>query len=100
LAAVSFHNVRMYKDAARFKIYKETGRFSSVTGAEGQESLRKVLREDAEFPTTKMRLLKDQGWKIIDLTKNKRAHAHTLLNKLPDRQFGSIKEIMESLPKI
>jgi uncharacterized protein YecE (DUF72 family) len=99
-AAVSFHNVRMYKDAARFKIYKETGRFSSVTGAEGQESLRKVLREDAEFPTTKMKLLKDQGWKVIDLTKNRRAHARTLLRKLPDRQFGSIKEIMESLPKV
>ena len=99
-AAVSFHNVRMYKDAARFKIYKETGIFSSVTGAEGQESLRKVLKEDAEFPTTKTKLLKDQGWKVIDLTRNRRAHAHTLLDKLPNRQFGSIEEVTKSLPKV
>lgn len=99
-AAVSFHNVRMYKDAARFKIYKETGRFSSVTGAEGQESLRKVLKEDAEFPTTKTKLLKDQGWKVIDLIGNRRAHARTLLDKLPDRQFGSIEEVTKSLPKV
>ncbi len=100
LTAVSFHNVRMYRDAARFKIYKETGMFSSVTGAEGQESLRKVLKEDAEFPATKTKLLKDQGWKVIDLTRNRRVHARMLLDELPDRQFGSIEEVMKSLPKV
>jgi len=60
-ASVSFHNVRMYKDAARFKICEETGGFSSVTGVEGQQSLRKVLLEDARFPTSKSDLLREQG---------------------------------------
>jgi len=93
-AAVSFHNVRMYKDAARFRIYKETGVFPSVTGAEGQESLRRVLTEDAEFPTTKTRLLKDQGWKVFDLRKGRRVRARDLLDKLPDGRFGNVDEVL------
>jgi uncharacterized protein YecE (DUF72 family) len=99
LAAVSYHNVRMYKDAARHKVYKETGEFPSVTGSEGEQSLRKVLMEDARFPITKTELLKDQGWKVIDLTEDTRVHARALLGKLPNKQYENIEEIMESLPK-
>ncbi|NIR87079.1 DUF72 domain-containing protein, partial [Candidatus Bathyarchaeota archaeon] len=43
--AVSFHFVRMYKDAARFKIYKQTGNFPMVTKFTGLSSLMEVLRE-------------------------------------------------------
>jgi uncharacterized protein YecE (DUF72 family) len=96
--AVSFHNVRMYKDAARFKIFKETGQFPSVTGTTGQQSLKKVLVEDAIFPSTKQELINKQGWKVIDLTKNQRVHASVLLEKLPDRRFGNIKEVIANLP--
>ena len=99
-AAVSFHNVRMYKDAARFKIYKETGLFSSVTGAEGQRSLRKVLMEDAEFPTTKTKLLKDQGWKVIDLTEDRRVHTSVLLDILPDKRFGNVEEVLSHTAEV
>jgi uncharacterized protein YecE (DUF72 family) len=96
--AVSFHNVRMYKDAARFKIFKETGQFPSVTGTTGQQSLKKVLVEDTIFPSTKQELINKQGWKVIDLTKNQRVHASVLLEKLPDRRFGNIKEVIANLP--
>jgi len=95
--AVSFHNVRMYKDAARFKIYKETKSFPLVTRAKGQQSLKEVLMEDAKFPATKQQLIKDQGWKVIDLAENKRAHAYTLLQKLPDKQFRSVEEVLAGL---
>jgi len=98
--AVSFHNVKMYKDAARFKLYKQTGRFPSVTGAEGQKSLRKVLIEDARFPATKDELIRSQGWKVIDLTGDTRVHAHTLLDKLPDTQFKNVKEVLHHSAEI
>ena len=96
-AAVSFHNIRMYKDAARYKIYKQRKRFSPVTKAKGQQSLKEVLMEDAEFPATKQELIKDQGWKVIDLTENKRVHASMLLNQLPDKEFRSVDEVLDGL---
>jgi len=95
--AVSFHNVRMYRDAARFKIFKETGQFPAVTGVTGQQSLRKILIEDASFPTTKQELIKKQGWKVIDLTENQRVHASALLKKLPNRMFRNIEEVLVNL---
>jgi len=99
-AAVSFHNVRMHKDAARFKIYKQTKSFPPVTGAKGQQSLKEVLLEDARFPAAKQELISDQGWKVVDLTENRRVHAHTLLEKLPDKQFRSVEEVLANLPQI
>jgi uncharacterized protein YecE (DUF72 family) len=98
-AVISFHNVKMYKDAARYKIFKQRKRFPSVTGVTGQQSLKKVLMEDTTFPATKQELVKTQGWKVIDLTKNKRTHAHVLLERLPDRCFRSIEEVIMNLHK-
>lgn len=99
-AVASFHNVRMYKDAARYKIYKQTERFPPVTKAKGQQSLKQVLTEDAKFPATKQELIKDQGWKVIDLTDDRRVHAYTLLEKLPEKEFRSVQEILKSLPRM
>lgn len=93
-AILSFHNVRMYKDAARYKTYKATKTFPSVTRATGKESLKLVLMEDAQFPTTKHALIKDQGWKVIDLTADHRIHAHILLDALPNRPFKSVQEVL------
>jgi len=98
-AVVSYHNVRMYKDAARYKIYKETSKFPPATRAKGQQSLKMVLMEDAIFPATKQDLIKGQGWKVIDLTEKKRVHAYTLLEKLPDKQYGTVEEVLVSLPQ-
>jgi uncharacterized protein YecE (DUF72 family) len=100
VSVISFHNVRMYKDAARFKIYKETGKFPPVTNATGQQSLKAALMEDARFPATREELMKDQGWKVIDLTENKRVHASTLLEKLPERVFKDLDDVLVSLPPV
>ena len=45
-AVVSFHNVRMYKDAARYQIYKQRKMFPPVTIGTGQYALKEVLLED------------------------------------------------------
>ncbi|UCC33307.1 MAG: DUF72 domain-containing protein [Candidatus Bathyarchaeota archaeon] len=95
--AVSFHFVRMYKDAARYKTYRQTGKFPMITESTGQRSLIEVLQEDAEFPSSRKELILHQGWKLIDLTEDKRVHASYLLQKLPERTYRSINEIAQSL---
>ncbi len=96
-AVITMHSNRMFKDAARFRIYKDTGEFPMVTKSTGVNSLTEVLKEDARFPSTKTELLNHQGWKIIDLTTNKRLHASDLLQKLPEKTYNGIEDITEAL---
>jgi uncharacterized protein YecE (DUF72 family) len=98
--AVSFHFIKMYKDAARFKIYKQSGRFPRVTGSTGPSSLTEVLREDAVFPTSKRELIRHQGWKLIDLTEEERVHASLILEKLPEKSYNNIKEVVRTLESV
>jgi uncharacterized protein YecE (DUF72 family) len=97
---LSFHFVRMYKDAARLKIYKETGKFPPVTRHTGLASLQDVLQEDAQFPTTKASLVQHQGWKLFDLTQDKRIRASEALQKLPEKTYNSISEVIETLRSV
>jgi uncharacterized protein YecE (DUF72 family) len=94
---MSFHFVRMYKDAARLKIYKQTGKFPKVTRSTGLSSLEEVLSEDALFPATKQELMHNQGWKIFDLNEDKRAHTRYLLQNLPDRTYSNLDEVIQDL---
>ena len=91
------HSNRMFKDAARFKLYKETGNFPMVTKSTGVTSLSEVLSEDAKFPSNKEDLLQHQGWKVIDLTNEKRVRASYLLGKLPEKTYNDLNEIVHTL---
>jgi uncharacterized protein YecE (DUF72 family) len=95
--ALTFHGVRMYKDAARFLTFKRTGEFPSATSSRGVASLEEVLRPDARFPATREALVRDHGWKVIDIDNATRAHAATLLAALPDRTFSSLGEVVDGL---
>lgn len=92
-----FHGGRMYEDAARLKAYKETGEFPRASGTTGGGALLKALSEDAVFPLSKSGLIKDQGWKVIDLTSSERTHASALLERLPDRVYFGLDEIRRAL---
>lgn len=94
---MSFHFVRMYKDAARLKIYKETGKFPTVTRSTGLESLEGVLEEDTTLPSTKQEIVQSQGWKLFDLSKEERVRTEEFLQKLPDRTYNTIGEIITAL---
>lgn len=94
---LAFHGVKMYKDAARLKVFRSTGSFPSVTSNVGLESLREVLSEDQSFPASKEALIERQGWKIIDLTSERRAAATSVLIKLPDRQYLSADDVLVTL---
>lgn len=91
------HSNKMFKDAARFKIYKESGNFPAVTKSTGINSLVEILKEDAIFPSTKFDLINDQGWKLIDLTSTRRVHASELIQKLPEKIYYGINDIVHSL---
>jgi uncharacterized protein YecE (DUF72 family) len=95
--AMSFHFVKMYKDAARMKTYKQTGKFQKVTGSTGISSLEEILDEDAKFPATKQELVQNQGWKLFDYTPIERIHASRFLEKLPDRIYAGMDEVRKEL---
>jgi uncharacterized protein YecE (DUF72 family) len=96
---LAFHGVRMYRDAARLKTFLKSGKFPSLTGKVSLESLGDVLNEDAIFPTSKSRLLKDQGWKLYDVTTEERARVGKLLEKLPEKTYANIDEVLAPLKK-
>jgi len=97
MAVLTFHGLRMNTDALRFKTYKEKGVFTSVTQFTGVDSARAVLSEDARFPSTKTQLIATQGWKVIDLSPEKRAHLSDVLSKIPDRTYDNVDELTQVL---
>jgi uncharacterized protein YecE (DUF72 family) len=94
---LAFHGIRMYKDAARLKVFLKSGSFPRVTKGLNLESLREVLMEDTNFPITKKELLEKQGWKVIDLAKAKGVHASYYLEQLPEKTYESVGEIIREL---
>jgi len=97
---MSFHFVRMYKDAARLETYKQSGKFPMVTRSTGLASLGEVLSEDARFPSTKQELIRSQGWKIFDLTETERIHVSDLLEKLPEAIYDNLDEVADRLKPV
>lgn len=97
---MAYHGLRMNTDAARFKEYKQKGTFLPVTSYTGVESAKAVLAEDAIFPTSKSELIEKQGWKVIDLTKDKRVHLSELLAEVPEKTYNSLPEIGDALEAI
>src|SRR3989449_3860376 len=93
---LAFHGVRMYRDAGRVKSFIEKGYFPKITSGVGPDSIREILSEDARFPTTKSRLLKDQGWKVFQDTGEVRKIS-TVIEKLPERGFNSLDDLLAEL---
>ncbi len=96
-AAVSFHGARMYNDAARSQTHIRTGKFLPATGYFGVDSAKSVLREDTEFPLGKAELMADQGWKVIDLSADKRVHLSEVLNRIPNRTYQNVEDVVAAL---
>ena len=97
VAALSYHGARMYADAARFMQYKKTGKFFSVTPFTGLDSAKAVLAEDAQFPSSKQNLIEHHGWKVVDLTSEKRIHLSELLAQIPEKTYNSLDEVIHVL---
>ncbi len=100
IAALSYHGLRMNTDAVRFMHYKQTGKFVPVTSFTGIDSVKAVLSEDAKFPSSKDELIAHQGWKVVDVTLDKRVHLSELLFKIPEKAFSSIDEVAAALERV
>jgi uncharacterized protein YecE (DUF72 family) len=100
VVAMSYHGARMITDAARFSQYKKTGKFLPITAYTGLDSVRAVLSEDAVFPLTKQSLISDQGWKVVDVTSERRVHLSDLLSKLPNGNYSSLDDVMMALEAV
>ena len=87
----------MNADAARFMQYKKTGKFIPVTPYAGIESAKAVLSEDARFPASKKGLIEQQGWKVVDLTPDKRVHLSEVLVNLPEKTYRDLNEVVKAL---
>jgi uncharacterized protein YecE (DUF72 family) len=94
---LSFHGLKMYLDAARFKVYNEKLTFPPVTRSVGLSSLREVLSEDAKFPSTKKALIERQGWRVFDLSPTERIHSSEILEKLREKSYASLDEVITTL---
>src|SRR5467141_3606337 len=93
---LAFHGVKMYRDAARLKTFLNSGKFPSLTGQVGLESLCEVLSEDAGFPTSKSQLVREQGWKLFDMTAEERVRARVVLEKLPEGAYRTLDDVLAS----
>ncbi len=98
--ALSYHGVRMNTDAIRFLKYKQSGTFLPVTEYTGLDSAKTVLGEDAAFPASKSELLDSQGWKVIDLTPEKRIHLSELLLQISDRVYANLDDVATALEEV
>jgi len=100
IAALSYHGFRMHSDAVRYMQYKKTKKFLPITAFTGVASAKAVLSEDAKFPTSKSELIEKIGWRVIDLTVDRRVHLSELLSKLPDITYRKIDEVTEALEAV
>ncbi|MEM2279898.1 MAG: DUF72 domain-containing protein [Nitrososphaerota archaeon] len=96
---LSFHGVRMYIDTARMKIYRDTGQSAPVTGNTGVKSFLEVI-SDAVFPASRQHLMERHGWKLFDLTKERRARVSEILAEMPDKTYHSLNELAEAVREI
>jgi uncharacterized protein YecE (DUF72 family) len=100
IAALSYHGVKMNMDAARYMQYKKTGSFVPITDFIGVDSARAILFEDTPFPISKSELIENQGWKVFDLTLDKRVHLAELLGDIPDKTYNSVDEVADALEEV
>ncbi|RLE53351.1 MAG: hypothetical protein DRJ33_01245 [Candidatus Methanomethylicota archaeon] len=98
---ICFHGVRMYTDAARLKAYRKTGIFPKATKSVGIESVREViLEENVRFPISRDELNRCCGWRVFDLTEDKRIRLSTILSKLPATKYQSLSHLLNDLSKV
>ncbi|MEM2237330.1 MAG: DUF72 domain-containing protein [Candidatus Caldarchaeum sp.] len=96
---LSFHGIRMYVDAARLKVYRNTGQMAPVTSSTGVESFAEVM-DDAVFPASKQHLIDRHGWKLFDKTRRQRARVSEILAKIPDRTYQNLNELVDAVRNI
>ena len=93
---LAYHGSRMNTDALRSTTTLADGKFLQATNSVGVNSAKAVLAEDAVFPSSKAQLIADQGWKVIDLTADKRVHLAECLARFQKELIGVLMTLLVS----
>jgi hypothetical protein len=57
------------------------------------------LNEDPAYPTSREALILSHGWKVFDLTMDKRVHAAEHLKMLTSQSYGTARDVIISLKR-
>lgn len=77
----------------------ETGRFASLTGTVGLESVKSDIQK-TRYPTTKSLLSKRLDWRLVELEEGKQTRLDELLKDLPSKKYESKEEVLQELRKL
>lgn len=93
---VLFNNLSMFDDGLRFMHYLETGRFPSLTGKAGSESVKSVMTR-TRYPATKSVLLKKLGWRLVEVEEGKQVRLSELLREIPSKAYENVEEVLREI---
>lgn len=93
------HGVRMYTDALRVKAYLERGVLLNIYPKPGLEAVRQALMEKPVFPVTRDGLVSVHGWKVVDITTDRRVRLSKLFERIPDRVYTSVEDVLSEIRK-
>jgi len=93
---VLFNNLAMFDDAKRFVASLEGGRFPSITGATGIESVKTVI-EKTRYPLTKNMLIKRLGWRLVELEGGEQIRLSEVLKDLPSKSYRNPEEMLNEI---
>jgi len=91
---VLFNNLAMFDDGLRFKRYIETGKFPSLTGTVGIESVKSVI-EKIRYPVEKSTLLKRLGWRLVEIEESRQIRLGELLKEIPSKTYKDVQEVLQ-----
>jgi len=93
---VLFNNLAMFDDAKRLVTFLEDGRFPSITGATGIESVKRVI-EKRKYPLTKSALIKSLGWRLVELESGKQIRLSEVLKDLSSKSYRNPEEMLKEM---
>ncbi len=91
------HGVRMYDDALRIKEYIKSEKLLPIYPVPGLPAVRQAIMEKPVFPADKETLLKEHGWKVIDITNDKRVRLSVILKGISDRVYYSVEDVLREI---
>ncbi len=96
-----FTGPKKYRNAARLKMYANTGEIIPVTTSIGMDSAIEVIDStDINFPVTKERLTHRIGGLLFDQLGDARARLDEYLSELPSEEYSDKGELIKDLRKI
>lgn len=93
---VLFNNLSMFEDAGRFIHYLKLGEFPSITGSVGMESIGETIKR-TRYPLTKSELIKNLGWRVVELDDSEHIRLEELLIELSSKRYENAEEVISDI---